>query len=294
MNSSKFRGTGVAIVTPFDNKKQVDFPSLKKIVNYVNKFVDYIVVLGTTGENPVLSQDEKIKVIKSVIEYNNGKVPVIAGIGGYDTSALIAGYKKYCIKGVDAVLSVTPYYNKPNQQGLYEHYKMISETTPLPVILYNVPGRTGVNMLAETTLKIAGDFKNIIAVKEASGNMEQIMTIIKNKSKNFLVISGDDAITLPLIAAGADGVISVTANALPQKVSQMVKLAAKNQINEARLIHYKIIDFTAMMFKEGSPAGVKAALASLNLCKNVLRLPLVPVSENHFKTIAEKTKELTT
>ena len=292
MNSSKFGGTGVAIVTPFDNKKQVDFPSLKKIVNYVNKFVDYIVVLGTTGENPVLSQDEKIKVIKSVIEYNNGKVPVIAGIGGYDTSALIAGYKKYCIKGVDAVLSVTPYYNKPNQQGLYEHYKMISETTPLPVILYNVPGRTGVNMLAETTLRLANDFKNLIAVKEASGNVEQIMSIIKDKPKDFHVISGDDALTLPLVAAGADGVISVTANILSQKVSEMVKFARENNLIEARKIHYDILDFTALLFKEGSPGGVKAAMSSKGLCRNILRLPLVPVSENLYKMIADRTKEL--
>jgi 4-hydroxy-tetrahydrodipicolinate synthase len=292
MNNKSFCGTGVAIVTPFDEKLQVDYLSLEKVVNYVNAFVDYIVVLGTTGENPVLTSEEKLKVVEAVVKYNNGKVPIVVGIGGYDTTSLISGYKKYCINGVDAVLSVTPYYNKPNQKGLYEHFRTISEISPLPVILYNVPGRTGVNMLAETTLSLSNDFKNIIAIKEASGNMEQIMSIIKNKPKDFLVISGDDAIALPLVAAGADGVISVTANILPQKVSAMIKFVRENKLPEARKIHYDIIDLTAMLFKEGSPAGVKAALSSKGLCRNAIRLPLVPVSDSLYKAIADRTEVL--
>lgn len=287
--NKKFCGTGVAIVTPFDEKMQVDYVSLEKVVNYVNAFVDYIVVLGTTGENPVLSSEEKVKVIESVVKYNNRKVPIVAGIGGYDTTTLVSSFKKYCLNGVDAVLSVTPYYNKPNQRGLYEHFRMVSEVSPLPVIMYNVPGRTGINMLAETTLRLANDFKNLIAVKEASGNVEQIMSIIKDKPKNFLVISGDDALTLPLVAAGADGVISVTANILPQKVSEMVRLAGEGKMDQARKIHYEIIDLTGMLFKEGSPGGVKAALASRNLCKNVVRLPLVTVSDGLYKEIERRT-----
>jgi len=293
MNHNRFKGTGVAVITPFNEKGEVDYPSFKKVIHYINAHADYLVVLGTTGENPVLSAAEKLKVIEAAVEYNEGKIPVVAGAGGYDTGSVTEALKKYALKGVDALLSVTPYYNKPQQKGLYEHYRKVSENAPLPVILYNVPGRTGVNMLPETTLKIASDFSNIIAVKEASGNMEQIMSVIKEKPEGFLVISGDDALTLPLVAAGADGVISVTANALPLLVTRMVKAAMENQWDEARNIHYRILSYTAMLFKEGSPAGIKAALSSMNLCHNILRLPLVTVSEEHYKAIALKTKELT-
>lgn len=293
MSNNRFKGTGVAVITPFNEKGEVDYSAFKKVIHYINNYADYLVVLGTTGENPVLSSAEKLKVIESAVEFNAGKIPIVAGAGGYDTASVTGSLKKHAIKGVDALLSVTPYYNKPQQQGLYEHYRKVSENAPLPVILYNVPGRTGVNMLPETTLKIASDFSNIMAVKEASGNMEQIMTIIKDKPDGFLVISGDDAITLPLVAAGADGVISVTANALPKLVTAMVKAAMENQWDEARRIHYRILSYTSMLFREGSPAGIKAAMSSMNLCSNILRLPLVPVSEAHYQTIALRTKELT-
>jgi 4-hydroxy-tetrahydrodipicolinate synthase len=293
MSNSKFCGTGVAVVTPFHENGEVDYDSFKKIIHYINAQADFLVVLGTTGENPVLSAGEKLKVIQSAVEFNEGKVPLVAGVGGYDTVSVTESLKKYSVKGVDAILSVTPYYNKPQQQGLYEHYRKVSEHSTFPVIMYNVPGRTGVNMLPETTLRIASDFPNMIAVKEASGNMEQIMAIIKDKPDKFLVISGDDALTLPLVAAGADGVISVTANALPGKVTAMVRAAREDKWKEARSIHYEIIDFTSLLFREGSPAGIKAALSSLNLCKNILRLPLVTVSDKHYQLIAEKTRELT-
>ncbi|PKP19570.1 MAG: 4-hydroxy-tetrahydrodipicolinate synthase [Bacteroidetes bacterium HGW-Bacteroidetes-21] len=279
MSAKKFKGTGVAIITPFNVKGEIDWISLEKIVNYLNRYVDYLVVLGTTGENPVLSDDEKLQVIQHVISYNAGKIPVVVGVGGYDSQDLSVKLKKIsAIEGIDAILSVTPYYNKPSQIGLYEHYKLVAQSSILPIILYNVPGRTGCNLLPETILKLASDFSNIIGVKEASGNPEQIMNLIHKRKDGFLVISGDDALTLPLIAAGADGLISVTANALPELVSRMVKAALNDTFSEARAIHYSILDFTSYMFKEGSPAGVKSALCHLNLCENVLRLPLVPVS----------------
>lgn len=286
MTADKFKGTGVAIVTPFKQNGEIDWTSLEKLVNYLNRYVDYLVVLGTTGENPVLSETEKTDVINNVIKYNAGKVPVVVGAGGYDTRELVEKIKKLStIKGIDALLSVTPYYNKPSQQGLFEHFKLVAQSTVLPIILYNVPGRTGCNLLPETIVKLADSFTNIIAVKEASGNIEQIMSLILKRKKDFLIISGDDALTLPLIAAGADGLISVTANALPEMVSGMVKAAFANNYKEARHIHYQILEFTSFMFKEGSPAGVKAALNHLGLCENELRLPLVRVSESHNSLI---------
>ncbi len=275
----KIKGTGVALVTPFKSDKSIDYESLQKLVDFViNNGVDYLVVMGTTAENPTLNSIEKQSIIKFIIKKNNKRVPVVLGVGGYDTNVVIENIKQVNVKEIDAILSVSPYYNKPNQTGLYEHFAAIAKNSPLPIILYNVPGRTGVNISASTTLKLAKNFKNIIAIKEASGNMEQIMEIIEKKTIGFEVISGDDGLTLPLISVGAIGVISVVANALPKDFSSMVNLALSGKFNEAKDIHYKLLEFTRLIFAEGSPAGVKCALKKLGIIENYLRLPLVPVS----------------
>lgn len=277
----KFTGTGVAMVTPFRKDESIDFAALGKLVEYLIKNkVDYLVVLGTTGESATLQQTEREAVLEYVKEVNNKRLPIVLGIGNYSTRELQKSFKSYNLKGVSAILSVTPYYNKPNQAGLYEHYKVASNESPLPIILYNVPGRTGVNMTAETTLKIVSDFSNIKAIKEASGNISQIMEILRNKPKNFHVISGDDALTLPLISLGASGVISVVANALPGDFSEMVNLALKGKFSEALKLHYKLLEFINLLFADGSPGGVKVALSRLNLIQNNLRLPLATVNKN--------------
>jgi 4-hydroxy-tetrahydrodipicolinate synthase len=277
----KFTGTGVAMVTPFRKDESIDFNAIGKLVEYLIKNkVDYLVVLGTTGESATLQQTEREAVLEYVKEVNNKRLPIILGIGNYSTRELQKSFKSYNLKGVSAILSVTPYYNKPNQAGLYEHYKVASNESPIPIILYNVPGRTGVNMTAETTLKIVSDFSNIKAIKEASGNMSQIMEILRNKPKNFHVISGDDALTLPLISLGASGVISVVANALPGDFSEMVNLALKGKYAEALKLHYKLLEFINLLFADGSPGGVKVALCRLNLIQNNLRLPLATVNKN--------------
>lgn len=275
-----FNGTGVALVTPFKSDKSIDYNSLEKLVNYViDGGVNYLVVMGTTAENPTLSAIEKETVIKFIIEKNASRVPVVLGIGGNNTNVVIENINKIDFKGIDAILSVAPYYNKPNQNGLYEHFAAIAENSSLPIILYNVPGRTGVNISSLTTLKLAKNFKNIIAIKEASGNLDQIMEIIEKKPDGFEVISGDDGLTLPLISVGVIGVISVVANALPKDFSNMVNLALSSKFNEAKKEHYKMLDFTRLIFAEGSPAGVKYALKKLNVIENYLRLPLVPISD---------------
>lgn len=277
----KFTGTGVAMVTPFRKDESIDFTAIGKLVEYLIKNkADYLVVLGTTGESATLQQSEREAVLEYVKEVNNKRLPIVLGIGNYSTRELQKSFKSYNLKGVSAILSVTPYYNKPNQAGLYEHYKVASNESPLPIILYNVPGRTGVNMTAETTLKIVSDFSNIKAIKEASGNMSQIMEILRNKPKNFHVISGDDALTLPLISLGASGVISVVANALPGDFSEMVNLALKGKYVEALKLHYKLLEFINLLFADGSPGGVKVALSRLNLIQNNLRLPLATVNKN--------------
>src|ERR1051326_64872 len=266
---SKFKGTGVALVTPFQEDGSIDFKALNNVIDYVIKGgVEYVVSLGTTGETPVLSKDEKKSLISFTVDVVNKRVPVVVGIGGNNTREVIDTFKQYDLSGVDAVLSVSPYYNKPNQRGIIEHYKAIGNVSPLPIIVYNVPGRTSSNITAETTLQLAEEVKNIFAVKEASANFDQIMKIIKYKPKDFLVISGDDLITLPLIASGGDGVISVIANALPKDFSEMVRQALAGNYPDARKLHYKLDEFTRLIFSDGSPAGVKCLLEKLNVCSS--------------------------
>lgn len=291
---SGFTGTGVAVVTPFNRYQNVDFKSLSRIIDHlIAGGVEYLVMLGTTGESVTLTHDEQVAVIENAKEFIDGRVPMVVGVGGNSTQEVIRKLRMLPLDGVDAILSVSPYYNKPSQKGIVQHYKSVAAASPLPIILYNVPGRTGSNMAAETCLELAHDMDNIIAVKEASGNFAQIMNIIQNKPEGFLVISGDDALTLPLIAAGADGVISVVANVLPKHFSDMVRLSLKNNMVAARELHYKILDFGHALFAEGSPGGAKAALETMGLCQNILRLPLVKVSKQHNAVIADLLKDIT-
>jgi len=280
MKTSKLSGTGVALVTPFHKQGTIDFGSLEQLIEHtIKNGVDYLVVLGTTGEAATLSKDEKNALVEFVKDVVNKRVSLVKGIGGYNTQEVVDNLRSCDLDGIDAILSVTPYYNKPSQRGLYLHYKHVTSASPLPIILYNVPGRTSVNMHAETTLSLANEFSNIIGIKEASGNFSQIMEIINNRPDGFLVISGDDALTLPLIAAGADGVISVVANAYPKAFSDMVRLALDGKFAEARKIHYKLLPFTESLFADGSPGGVKAALEYMKLVPNNLRLPVVKVNK---------------
>lgn len=284
---SKFKGTGVAMVTPFHKQGTIDFTSLEKLIEYlIQGGVNYLVVQGTTAETATLTKEEKTAIAEFTIEIVNERVPLVLGIGGNNTQEIIDVLRSNNLEGYDAILTVTPYYNKPQQRGLYLHYKNIATVSPLPIIMYNVPGRTGVNMRAETTLQLAGEFDNIIGIKEASGNFEQIADIIRNKPKDFLVISGDDLLALPQVAIGADGLISVTANAFPKEVSDMVQLALKNEIRKARDLHFKLTDFTKAIFADGSPSGIKAALEILGIVSNNLRLPLVKVEKALFNQIA--------
>ncbi len=293
MDRKKLRGTGVALVTPFYEDMSIDFESLGKLIEHVIEGgVDYVVTMGTTGESATLDRDEKVAVMDFTVSSVKGRVPVVAGFGGNNTRAIIRSIHNYSFKGIDAILSVSPYYNKPNQEGIYRHYKAISENCELPIILYNVPGRTSSNISAETTLRLAEDFENIIAIKEASGDLEQCMRIVSRKPDDFLVISGEDALTLPMIAMGMDGVISVIANAEPRIYSGMVKLALEGQFESAREFHYRAMKLIPLLFKEGNPAGVKAALAAKGIMKNVLRLPLVPASEALQKEIEEVLKSI--
>jgi len=290
----KLKGTGVAIVTPFHRDQSIDFTSLEKIIEYIiSNNVNYIVALGTTGESVTLSKDEKNAVINFVIETVNGRIPVVIGIGGNNTQDVVNFIHGQSFEGVDAILSVCPYYNKPQQKGIYYHYKTIANTSPVPVILYNVPGRTSVNMTAETTLQLANDLENIIGIKEASGNMIQIMEIIKNRPERFLVISGDDALTFPMLSLGADGVISVVANAFPGEFSEMVAQGLKRHVMKSSKIHYALLDIINALFADGNPAGIKAALEIKGLCENNLRLPLVKVNKglyNQLKTLIDEFK----
>lgn len=275
MSNKQLRGTGVAIVTPFDAKGKVDTTALAAIVKHLQAGkVDYIVVLGTTGESATLTKEEKDLVIHTVVKANNKKLPLVIGIGGNNTAEVIEAIKHTDLKPFTAILSVAPYYNKPSQEGYYQHYKAVAESTKKDIILYNVPGRTGSNVTWETQLRIARDFKNVLATKEASGNLEQVMKIIKNKPKNFLVISGDDNLTLPILAAGGDGVISVVANAFPASFSEMVRLCLKHKFEAAQKLHYGLLDITDQLFADGNPGGVKFALSLLKKCGPAVRLPL--------------------
>ena len=282
----KFTGTGVAIVTPFNQDSTIDQTSFEKVINHIiNGKCEYIVVLGTTGESPTIHGEEKQEVFSFCNKVNAGRVPLVAGIGGNDTHEVLEGFKNFDLKGFDAILSVSPYYNKPNQEGIYQHYKKLGEAAPLPIIMYNVPSRTGQNVTADTQLRIAKESKNIFATKEASGNFDQIMQIIKNKPDEFMVISGDDGITLPMIACGAVGVISVVSNAYPKEFSDMVRLCLAGKFTEAQKLHYKYTDIIASMFAEGSPSGVKAYLSEMGLCGNYFRQPVWKVSEKHHEKI---------
>jgi 4-hydroxy-tetrahydrodipicolinate synthase len=278
--NNKFRGLGVAMVTPFTNNGEVDYLALTKLTNHlIDGDVNYLVVMGTTGENPTLDESEQRKILDSVLETNNKRLPVVFGMGGNYTQALCSKIEQYNLEGVDAILSASPYYNKPNQNGIFNHYKAVSESTDLPLIIYNVPGRTGSNIGVETTLKLA-EIKNIIATKEASGNFNQCMEIIKNKPADFMVISGDDGYTLPYISCGMEGVISVIGNALPKPFSKMVNLALNGKIEEARVIHYQLLDLMNTIFEDGSPGGIKVILEKLTVCGPSMRAPLYPPSES--------------
>ena len=293
MINHPFSGTGVAIVTPFMQNGDLDKTGLKKLITHlINGKVDYLVVLGTTGENATISKEEKQEIFSLVSEYNENKIKLVAGIGGNDTRNIINAFSSFDLTGYSAILSVSPYYNKPNQEGLYQHYKAINDASPLPVIMYNVPGRTGVNVSAATTLRIARDCKNIIATKEASGNMEQMMQIISDKPDGFELISGDDGLTLPLIACGAIGVISVVANAYPAQFSTMVKYCLEGNFSEARPIHEKMLPIINSLFAEGSPSGVKAYLSAMGIVEESFRLPVVGVSDALKNTIHNLMKSI--
>ncbi|POY36730.1 4-hydroxy-tetrahydrodipicolinate synthase [Solitalea longa] len=277
--STQLRGTGVALVTPFNPDGSIDFPGLKNLIEHlITGGVNYLVPMGTTGETATLSKEEKQKVFDFVLEITNKRVPLVAGIGGNNTAAVVDQVKNFKSEGFSAILSVSPYYNKPAQEGIYQHYKQVAENSKLPILLYNVPGRTGSNMTAQTTLRLA-ELNNVIGIKEASGNFEQFMEILKYKPKDFLFISGDDAVALPMIALGADGVISVVGNAFPKDFSTMIRKCLEGKFEEARPLHYKLTDIINMLFAEGSPAGVKTFLNQLGICGSAVRLPLVDVSD---------------
>ncbi|HQV06389.1 MAG TPA: 4-hydroxy-tetrahydrodipicolinate synthase [Chitinophagaceae bacterium] len=290
----KFTGTGIAIITPFmDNSNlnengqpKIDWESFGKLIEFwINGKVEYLVALGTTGESATIHGREKQEVISFVQKKVGGRIPVVAGIGGNDTADIVNQLKTFDLTGIDAILSVSPAYNKPNQEGIFQHYKTIDAASPLPIIMYNVPSRTGQNVTAETTIRIARECKNIFATKEASGDFAQFNYIIKNKPEDFMLISGDDPITLPMIACGAEGLVSVVANAYPAAYSEMVRLCLAGKFNEARQIHYKYIEVIASMFAEGSPSGIKAYLSEMGFCKNTFRQPVWPVSDGHLQKI---------
>jgi 4-hydroxy-tetrahydrodipicolinate synthase len=288
---NKFTGTGIAIVTPFNEDGSIDWKSFSNLIQFwIKGKVEYLVVLGTTGESATVHGKEKQDVFSFVAKETAGQIPIVAGIGGNDTHEVLEGFRNFDLKGYDAILSVSPYYNKPNQEGIYQHYKALNASTPLPVIMYNVPSRTGMSVTAETQLRIAHDLKNIFATKEASGDFGLINQILKNKPDDFMVISGDDPITLQMIAQGADGVISVVANAYPKEFSDMVRLCLKGDFKAATILHNKYIDIIASMFTEGSPSGVKAYLFEMGLCKNTFRLPVWKVSDKHHGKIKDLMK----
>jgi 4-hydroxy-tetrahydrodipicolinate synthase len=289
----KFRGTGIAIVTPFTMDGKIDWDSFKKLIQFwVEGQVEYLVVLGTTGESATIHGEEKQSIFSFVKEAVEGRLPLVAGIGGNDTSEILDGFKKFDLKGYDAILSVSPSYNKPNQEGIFQHYKKLDSATPLPIILYNVPSRTGQNVTADTQLRIARECKNIFGTKEASGNFDQLQRILKYKPDDFMVISGDDGITLPMIALGGDGVISVVANAYPLHFSNMVRFALKGDYEKARILNFNYTEIITSLFTEGSPSGIKAYLSEMGLCKNTFRLPVAAVSVQHHAKIRELMKSV--
>ena len=293
MNMNKFYGTGVAMVTPFHADGEVDYEGLRRLIDFlIEGGVEYLVSLGTTGESVTLSKDEKKKIWSFTAEVNSGRVPLVAGIAGNNTADVVNEIKAFDTKGYDAILSASPNYNKPTQEGIFQHYKAIAEASPLPVLLYNVPSRTGSNVSAETTIRLANDFKNIIGIKEASGNFDQLNQIARDKPADFLLISGDDPISLPMMALGSVGVISVVGNALPREFSDMIRLGLNGDFKAALPAHSSFIEFTRMMFAEGSPAGVKTALKARGICGDTVRLPLVQVGASLAARIVAETQKL--
>jgi 4-hydroxy-tetrahydrodipicolinate synthase len=289
----KFKGTGVAIVTPFKNDSSIDFAALGRVINHViTGGVNYIVALGTTGESVTLSKDEKKAIISYVVEVVDNRVPLVVGIGGNNTQEIINSVRHSVLTGVDGILSVAPYYNKPSQKGLFQHFKAIATSSPLPLIIYNVPGRTSCNITSDTCLELAHSCDNIVAVKEASGDISQIMRIIKGKPDSFSVISGDDMMTIPIIAAGGTGVISVLANAFPAQTSELINHSLKNNFKSAREIQFRFLEMIELLFIDGNPSGVKAMLNIMNICQNNLRLPLVPVSRPVYTRIQKAIEEV--
>lgn len=293
MATNIFRGLGIALITPFTPDGEIDSNSLKRLVEYqLQNGADFLCILATTGETPCLSAEEKAEIKRLVVEVNNGRVPILMGCGGNNTRAVVQELKSADWSGIDGVLSVCPYYNKPSQEGLYQHFKAIAEASPLPVVLYNVPGRTGINLQAQTTLRIARDCENIIAIKEACGSLEQVDEIINNKPARFDVISGDDALTFSMVASGAAGVISVIGNALPKEFSRMIRLEFNGEYEPARKIHHRFQQLYSLLFVDGNPAGVKALLHEMGFIDNVLRLPLVPTRLTTLQKITSILKEL--
>ena len=289
----KFKGTGVAIVTPFKNDTSIDFAALGRVVNHViNGGVNYIVVMGTTGESVTLTKDEKKAIISYVVEVTDNRVPLVIGIGGNSTQEVINYIRQSNLSGVDGILSVAPYYNKPNQKGLFLHFKAIATCSPVPVIIYNVPGRTCSNISADTCIELANECENIVAIKEASGDIAQIMKIMKGKPENFSMISGDDMMTIPIIALGGSGIISVLANAFPAATSELVSNALKSNYKSAREIQLRYLEIIELLFIDGNPSGVKAMLSIMNICQNNLRLPLVPVNRTIYTRIQKAIEEV--
>lgn len=280
MNPNKLKGTGVALVTPFHKDGSIDFKSFKKLIERcLEGKVEYLVPLGTTGESATLTVNERSAVIDFVIEITEKRVPIVLGLGGNSTQEVLNTIEEYTFEGIDAILSVSPYYNRPSQRGIFQHYKMIANECPVPVILYNVPSRTGSNIDAETTLQLAHDVPNIIGIKEASGNMEKVMNLISRKPKDFLIISGDDILSLPILACGGDGVISVISNAYPKDFSEMVRLALNGNFEKARKLHYKLLGITHDIFIDGNPSGIKGLLNVMDICSEHVRLPLTSVNK---------------
>ena len=288
-----FKGLGIALVTPFKQDGQVDYDAILRLVDYqLENGADFVCILATTGETPTLTAEERLKIKNLVVDKVQARVPILMGCGGYNTAAIVEELRNGNFKGIDGILSVCPYYNKPSQEGLYQHFKAIAAATELPVVLYNVPGRTGVNMTAATTVRLARDCRNIVAIKEASGNLEQVDVIIKNNPQTFDVISGDDALTFPMISCGAVGVISVIGNALPREFSKMIRLQMRGEYDPARKIHHRFIDLFSLLFVDGNPAGVKAMLHEMGFIENVLRLPLVPTRITTLQRMSEILRQL--
>ncbi len=288
-----FKGLGIALVTPFKQDGSVDYEALLRLVDYqLDNGADFFCILATTGETPTLTADEKARIKQLVVDKVQARVPILMGCGGNNTAAVVEELKNGDFKGIDGILSVCPYYNKPSQEGLYQHFKAIAAATSLPVVLYNVPGRTGVNLKAETTVRLARDCENIVAIKEASGNLEQVDEIIKNKPEDFDVISGDDSLTFPMVSCGAVGVISVIGNALPKEFSKMIRLQMRGEYDPARKIHHRFTDLFSLLFVDGNPAGVKAMLHEMGFIENVLRLPLVPTRISTLQRMSELLRDL--